>query len=109
MSSTTATAAQNEHERNINDENTPPQSSQVLMSPETSTQTPILTEQVYMTSVAEDEMIHKINVEIRRLLTRPNHQSPYRYNFRWRIDEEPNLNYSVFLCIKEPSRRMILH
>ena len=74
--------------------------------PLTQTQTPTLTEQVYMGGVAEDDMVDQIDIAIRRLLTRPNHQSPYRYNFQWTIDEEPNLNYSVTLVIREPSRRI---
>ncbi len=107
MSSTAAAAAaQNEHEKDINKENiSSTQSSQLLV---TSTQTPILTERIHTqeTVPPEDEMIAKINIAIRRLLTRPNHQSPYRYNFRWTIDEEPNLNYRVLLSIREPSRRI---
>jgi len=100
-------AARDEHEQNTNEENTPPQSSQVPTSLlVTQTQTPVLTEQVYMGSVAEDDMVDQIDMAIRRLLTRPNHQSPYRYNFQWTIDEEPNLNYSVMLTIREPSRRI---
>jgi hypothetical protein len=99
MSST----SQDAHEKSINKENTPPQSSQVSTSLVTLTQTPILTERIYMGGAAEDEMVDQIDAAIRRLLTRPNHQSPYRYNFEWTINEQPNLNYNVFLRIREPS------
>jgi hypothetical protein len=106
-SSTTTAAAtaedENENANNINKENTPPQSSQASTSIITPTRTPILTERIYMGSGAEDDMIDQIDAVIRRLLTRPNHQSPYRYNFEWTVDEEPDLNYSVLLCIREPS------
>ncbi len=62
--------------------------------------TPILTEQVYTGGRAEGEMVDQIDIAIRHLLTRPNHQSPYRYVFEWMIDEKPNLNYSVELTIR---------
>ncbi len=96
-----SSAIQDEHVSG-NEENIPPpppQSSQAS----TSLVTPVLTQQIYMGSVAEDEMIDQINAVIRRLLTRPNHQSPYRYNFEWTVHEESNLNYSVVLMIREPS------
>jgi hypothetical protein len=90
-----------EHEQNSDEENILPQSSQVW----TSLVTPILTERVYMGGIAENEMVNQIDIAIRRLLIQPNHQPPYRYCFHWTIDEEPNLNYSVVLSIREPSRR----
>ena len=91
-----------EHE-STNNESTPPQSSQVPTSLVISTQTPILPEHIYMGSSVEDEMIDSIDTIIRLHLTRPNHQSPYGYNFHWTVDEEPSLNYSVTLTIREPS------
>jgi len=99
-----SSATQDEHV-NGNEENIPPspQSSQASTSVVTPTQTPVLIQQFYMGGVAEDEMIDQINAVIRRLLTRPNHQSPYRYNFEWTVHEESNLNYSVVLMIREPS------
>jgi len=102
MSSTT----QDAHEKNMNKENNPPQSSEVSTSLVTQTQTPMLAERVYMGSVAEDDMVDQVDTAIRRLLTRPNHQSPYRYNFEWTVDEQPNLNYSVLLSIREPSMQI---
>jgi hypothetical protein len=101
MSST----ARNENDENINNENTPPQALERRMASQLLTQTPTLVEPVYTGSAAEDRMIQRVNAAIRSLLTRPSHQSPYRYNFRWRINEEPNLNCTVFLSIREPSRR----
>ena len=64
-----------------NNENTPPQSSQVSTSLVISTQTPILLEHIYMGSSVKDEMIDSIDTIIRLHLTRPSHQSPYGYNF----------------------------
>lgn len=98
MSSSTV---ENEHE-NINEENVPLHSSQTQMSQIT----PILTEQAFVGGIAENEMIDQIDYAIRRLLTRPNHQSPYRHVFLWAIDEEPNLNYCVKMTIREPPTHM---
>ncbi|CAF2907046.1 unnamed protein product [Rotaria sp. Silwood2] len=67
----------------------------------TEVQTPILEQQNYQTTFHEETMIDQIDAIIRRLLTSPNHQSPYQFAFRWTATEPYGLNYSVALTIHE--------
>ena len=68
--------------------------------------TPILRESVHLGYGGEEIMLEQIDSAVRRLLTRPNLQSPYRFNFQWTVNEdETGLNYTVMLGIREPARR----
>ncbi|CAF2931470.1 unnamed protein product [Rotaria sp. Silwood2] len=86
---------------NINEANGLSQTVHPLTSSVTEVQTPTLEQQRYQTTFHEENMIDQIDAIIRRLLTSPNHQSPYQFTFRWTVAEEPNLNYSVALSIHE--------
>ena len=82
---------------NPNNDRTPPQSPG---------RTPILREEFHRGYGGEEIMLDQITRAVRRLLTRPNHQSPYRFNFQWTVDdEETGLSYTVVLGIREPARR----
>ncbi|CAF3245040.1 unnamed protein product [Rotaria sp. Silwood2] len=72
-----------------------------LTPPVTEVQTPILEQRSYQTTFHEENMIDEIDAIIRRLLTSPNHQSPYQFAFRWTVTESYGLNYSVVLTIHE--------
>ena len=54
-------------------------------------------------SEQEDNLTEAIDALIHAFLSRPNARSPYRSNFRWTFDDEPNLSYSVVLAIETPS------
>lgn len=75
-----------------------------LVAQQTWTQMRRLTERVVTGNAEEEEMVRKIDLAIRALLTRSNHQSPYHYNFQWDIDDAPHTSYAVLLCIREPLR-----
>ncbi|CAF3069391.1 unnamed protein product [Rotaria sp. Silwood2] len=98
MSSTTQ-----ERQENVNEGNSLSVSAVVSIPPATQEQTPVLVEEIYTGDIREDTMVDGIDAIIRRLLTRPNHQSPYWFNFQWAINDEHGLNYSVTLTIHEPS------
>ncbi|CAF4487831.1 unnamed protein product [Rotaria sp. Silwood2] len=88
-------------EDNINEANGLSQIVHPLTPSATEIQTPILEQQSYQTTFHEENMISEIDAIIRRLLTTPNHQSPYQFAFRWTVAEAPSLNYSVVLTIHE--------
>ncbi|CAF3371582.1 unnamed protein product [Rotaria sp. Silwood2] len=88
-------------EDNINEENGLSQTVHPLTSLVTEVQTPILEQQSYQTTFHEENMIDEIDAIVRRLLTSPNHQSPYQFAFRWTVTEPSSLNYSVALTIHE--------
>ena len=63
---------------------------------------PILPGQRLTQSDHEDNLVDDLDDLIRNFLHRFNGQQPYRRMFRWTIDDEPNLNYSVVLTISRP-------
>jgi hypothetical protein len=81
-----------------------PPSFQELVAQQTWTQMPRLTERVVTGNAEEENMIRKIDLAIRCLLTQPNHQPPYQYNFQWEINDDSHISYAVLLCIREPIR-----
>lgn len=85
-----------------NESNSQQQSSS-LSSPLSTSQLPVLELQSVITSAREDTLISEIDAAICRLLSSPNHQSPYWYAFEWGNQEDSKLRYSVRLTIHEPS------
>ena len=63
---------------------------------------PILPGRRLTQSDHEDNLVDDLDDLIRNFLHRFNGQQPYRRMFRWTIDDEPNLNYSVVVTISRP-------
>lgn len=75
-------------------------------SPSSSTSSlraPVLEVPSMVATIRETILVNEVDILVRRLLTRPNHQSPYAYAFYWEAPEDSNLNYSVRLIINEPA------
>lgn len=67
------------------------------------TQVPVLERGVLEMNDRENLLMDDIDRLIRQFLTRPNHQSPYSFTFRWVSHSEPILSYIVSLTIHEPA------
>ncbi|CAF1611523.1 unnamed protein product [Rotaria magnacalcarata] len=78
----------------------PPTPPQQLTPPN---RTPPLTPNNREITAREDLLLDWIDTLIRQFLTRPDHQSPYRFSFRWTVDDGATLQYRFNLTIQERS------